>query len=175
MIIQAIIRIMKYPGTGRLAFVPKQLQTLREGNRVQPPCIKHLELSALSWQAMQAGLSEYNVDGSSRVNCSTVDSWQQSEGHQDFFGIEEVDQSATFDTPDQVYARKRTKITKEGDPLTPQEGRVLGHLCKLRQVKDFAREMYICEDTARRHIQSILKKLGVHSIKEAIEKVSACV
>lgn len=172
--IQAIIRIMKYPGTGRLEFIPKQVQTLNAAIGRHPFTIQHFEVSGRSWETISAGLREQGVDGGPRANCSTVDSWQSSDGHQDFFGMEKTDQFAKFDTPVQVYSRKRTKEPKEGDPLTPQEGRVLGHLCQLRQVKEFAGEMYISQGTARVHIQSILKKLGVHSIKEAIEKVATC-
>ena len=52
--------------------------------------------------------------------------------------------------------------------LTKRERQVLALLERGYSTKDIARELDICEVTARNHIQGVLSKLGVHSRLAAV-------
>ncbi|MGI5170917.1 helix-turn-helix domain-containing protein [Spirillospora sp. CA-253888] len=53
------------------------------------------------------------------------------------------------------------------NPLTRQELRVLGLLCKGKTNREISRILIIAEKTAKNHVHSILRKLGVRSRTEA--------
>jgi DNA-binding NarL/FixJ family response regulator len=55
--------------------------------------------------------------------------------------------------------------------LTPREREVLAQLVGGHDHNDMAAELFISPETARTHIQRVLRKLGVHSRAEAIELV----
>lgn len=54
--------------------------------------------------------------------------------------------------------------------LTPREMEVLAHLCKGKSYKMIGESLFISEETVRRHLKSIYKKLEVHSKSEAVAK-----
>ena len=54
--------------------------------------------------------------------------------------------------------------------LTTRETEVLTHLCKGKSYKMIADDLYISEETVRRHIKNIYRKLEVHSKSEAVAK-----
>jgi DNA-binding NarL/FixJ family response regulator len=54
--------------------------------------------------------------------------------------------------------------------LSPREMEVLNHLCIGRSYKLIAKTLFISEETVRRHIKSIYRKLEVHSKSEAVAK-----
>lgn len=54
--------------------------------------------------------------------------------------------------------------------LTQRESEVLSELCRGSGYKKIADELFISEETVRRHIKSIYKKLEVHSKSEAVAK-----
>lgn len=54
--------------------------------------------------------------------------------------------------------------------LTQRESEVLSELCRGFGYKMIASELFISEETVRRHIKSIYKKLEVHSKSEAVAK-----
>ncbi len=55
-------------------------------------------------------------------------------------------------------------------PLTTRETEVLTHLCKGKSYKMIADDLFISEETVRRHIKNIYRKLEVHSKSEAVAK-----
>ncbi|MBU2492515.1 MAG: response regulator transcription factor [Bacteroidetes bacterium] len=61
------------------------------------------------------------------------------------------------------------KITPS-DSLTQRETEVLTQLCKGMSYKMIADSLFISEETVRRHIKSIYRKLEVHSKSEAVAK-----
>ena len=61
------------------------------------------------------------------------------------------------------------KITPS-DVLTQRETEVLSQLCKGMSYKMIADSLFISEETVRRHIKSIYRKLEVHSKSEAVAK-----
>lgn len=61
------------------------------------------------------------------------------------------------------------KITPS-DSLTQRETEVLTQLCKGMSYKMIADALFISEETVRRHIKSIYRKLEVHSKSEAVAK-----
>ena len=61
------------------------------------------------------------------------------------------------------------KITPS-DSLTNRETEVLTQLCKGMSYKMIADSLFISEETVRRHIKSIYRKLEVHSKSEAVAK-----
>jgi DNA-binding NarL/FixJ family response regulator len=54
--------------------------------------------------------------------------------------------------------------------LTARETEVLTHLCKGKSYKMIADDLFISEETVRRHIKNIYRKLEVHSKSEAVAK-----
>lgn len=54
--------------------------------------------------------------------------------------------------------------------LTNRESEVLTQLCEGKSYKMIAETLYISEETVRRHIKNIYKKLEVHSKSEAVAK-----
>lgn len=54
--------------------------------------------------------------------------------------------------------------------LTTRETEVLSHLCEGESYKMIADSLFISEETVRRHIKSIYRKLEVHSKSEAVAK-----
>ena len=54
--------------------------------------------------------------------------------------------------------------------LTSRETEVLTHLCKGKSYKMIADDLFISEETVRRHIKNIYRKLEVHSKSEAVAK-----
>lgn len=54
--------------------------------------------------------------------------------------------------------------------LTNRETEVLTHLCKGKSYKMIADDLCISEETVRRHIKNIYRKLEVHSKSEAVAK-----
>jgi len=54
--------------------------------------------------------------------------------------------------------------------LTTRETEVLGQLCMGKSYKMIADSLFISEETVRRHLKSIYKKLEVHSKSEAVAK-----
>lgn len=60
--------------------------------------------------------------------------------------------------------------TKPSPDLTPRESEVLSLLCEGMSYKMIAEDLFISEETVRRHIKSIYKKLEVHSKSEAVAK-----
>lgn len=54
--------------------------------------------------------------------------------------------------------------------LTTRETEVLTHLCKGKSYKMIADDLFISEETVRRHIKNIYRKLEVHSKSEAVAK-----
>lgn len=54
--------------------------------------------------------------------------------------------------------------------LTTRETEVLTHLCKGKSYKMIADTLFISEETVRRHIKNIYRKLEVHSKSEAVAK-----
>jgi len=54
--------------------------------------------------------------------------------------------------------------------LTPRETEVLTHLCRGKSYRTIAESLFISEETVRRHIKSIYKKLEVGSKSEAVAK-----
>ncbi|OGU35170.1 MAG: hypothetical protein A2068_01175 [Ignavibacteria bacterium GWB2_35_6b] len=61
------------------------------------------------------------------------------------------------------------KVTPS-DSLTQRETEVLTQLCKGMSYKMIADSLFISEETVRRHIKSIYRKLEVHSKSEAVAK-----
>ena len=61
------------------------------------------------------------------------------------------------------------KITQQTS-LTNRETEVLTHLCKGKSYKMIADDLFISEETVRRHIKNIYRKLEVHSKSEAVAK-----
>lgn len=61
------------------------------------------------------------------------------------------------------------KITPS-DSLTQRETEVLTQLCKGMSYKMIADSLFISEETVRRHIKNIYRKLEVHSKSEAVAK-----
>lgn len=61
------------------------------------------------------------------------------------------------------------KITPHAD-LTPRELDVLNQLCKGKSYKMIAEALFICEETVRRHIKNMYRKLEVSSKSEAVAK-----
>lgn len=55
-------------------------------------------------------------------------------------------------------------------PLTPRETEVLHELCRGKSYKMIADALCISEETVRRHLKSIYRKLEVHSKSEAVAK-----
>jgi DNA-binding NarL/FixJ family response regulator len=53
-------------------------------------------------------------------------------------------------------------------PLTQRETEVLGELCTGKSYKMIADVLFISEETVRRHLKSIYRKLEVHSKSEAV-------
>ncbi|MBI3910857.1 MAG: helix-turn-helix transcriptional regulator [Armatimonadetes bacterium] len=62
--------------------------------------------------------------------------------------------------------------TSIAERLTQREVEVLGLLCRGASAKTIAERLYISRSTARKHIQGVLGKLGVHSCLEAVAYVS---
>lgn len=60
--------------------------------------------------------------------------------------------------------------TNHHSSLTVRETEVLTQLCKGKSYKMIAEALFISEETVRRHIKSIYKKLEVHSQVEAVAK-----
>lgn len=60
--------------------------------------------------------------------------------------------------------------TKPSPDITPRESEVLSLLCEGMSYKMIAEDLFISEETVRRHIKSIYKKLEVHSKSEAVAK-----
>lgn len=54
--------------------------------------------------------------------------------------------------------------------LTQRETEVLTHLCMGKSYKMIADDLFISEETVRRHIKNIYRKLEVHSKSEAVAK-----
>ncbi|NIV94894.1 response regulator [candidate division KSB1 bacterium] len=54
--------------------------------------------------------------------------------------------------------------------LTERETQVLGQLCKGKSYKMIGEALFISEETVRRHIKNIYRKLHVHSQTEAVAK-----
>ena len=54
--------------------------------------------------------------------------------------------------------------------LTPRETEVLAHLCKGKSYRMIAEALFISEETVKRHIKNIYKKLEVSSKSEAVAK-----
>lgn len=54
--------------------------------------------------------------------------------------------------------------------LTARETDVLNQLCKGKSYKMIGESLFISEETVRRHLKSIYKKLEVHSKSEAVAK-----
>ena len=54
--------------------------------------------------------------------------------------------------------------------LTARETEVLTHRCKGKSYKMIADDLFISEETVRRHIKNIYRKLEVHSKSEAVAK-----
>jgi PAS domain S-box-containing protein len=68
-----------------------------------------------------------------------------------------------------LYINKITTLSsKPRNKLTRREYDVLRLLAEGRSAKDIAEELYISWSTARKHIQNILTKLGLHSKLEAV-------
>ena len=61
------------------------------------------------------------------------------------------------------------KITPHTN-LTPRETEVLTHLCKGKSYRMISEALFISEETVRRHIKNIYKKLEVSSKSEAVAK-----
>ncbi len=59
---------------------------------------------------------------------------------------------------------------KTDSTLSPREMDVLNHLCVSHSYKMIAEKLFISEETVRRHIKSIYRKLEVHSKSEAVAK-----
>jgi DNA-binding NarL/FixJ family response regulator len=59
---------------------------------------------------------------------------------------------------------------KSDNGLSPREMDVLNHLCTGHSYKMIAKILFISEETVRRHIKSIYRKLQVHSNTEAVAK-----
>jgi len=57
--------------------------------------------------------------------------------------------------------------------LTPAEARVARGLAAGQTVKDIAAESGTTTNTVRTHVKSVLRKLGVSSRREAVEKLAA--
>ncbi|HTK80864.1 MAG TPA: response regulator transcription factor [Bacteroidota bacterium] len=55
-------------------------------------------------------------------------------------------------------------------PLTTREVEVLDTLCKGKSYKMIGESLFISEETVRRHLKNIYKKLEVHSKSEAVAK-----
>lgn len=60
--------------------------------------------------------------------------------------------------------------TKPYPNLTRRETEVLTQLCKGKSYRMIAETLFICEETVRRHIKNIYKKLEVSSKSEAVAK-----
>jgi DNA-binding NarL/FixJ family response regulator len=55
-------------------------------------------------------------------------------------------------------------------PLTPRETEVLSELCKGKSYRMIGDSLFISEETVRRHLKSIYRKLEVHSKTQAVAK-----
>ncbi len=55
-------------------------------------------------------------------------------------------------------------------PLTPRESEVLVELCKGKSYRMIGDSLFISEETVRRHLKSIYRKLEVHSKSQAVAK-----
>lgn len=60
------------------------------------------------------------------------------------------------------------KRARKGAGLTPREREALQILCAGKRPREIARKMVIEEDTARKHIKAICRKLGAHGATELI-------
>jgi len=60
--------------------------------------------------------------------------------------------------------------TNPHSELTHRETEVLSQLCKGKSYRMIAEALYICEETVRRHIKNIYRKLEVRSKSEAVAK-----
>ena len=60
--------------------------------------------------------------------------------------------------------------TKEHSDLTQRETEVLSQLCKGKSYRMIAETLFISEETVKRHIKNIYKKLEVKSKSEAVAK-----
>src|SRR4051794_4713644 len=55
-------------------------------------------------------------------------------------------------------------------PLTPREWEVLDLLCDSLSTEEIADRLFLSEETVRSHVKKILRKLGVRSRKDAVER-----
>jgi DNA-binding CsgD family transcriptional regulator len=75
--------------------------------------------------------------------------------------------------PDQVSPnRDETADTGARTPLSPRELEVLEHLVSGAKLKLICRDLGISYATLRNHVQHILGKLHVHSIREAVARAT---
>jgi DNA-binding NarL/FixJ family response regulator len=58
-------------------------------------------------------------------------------------------------------------------PLTPREWEVLDLLCAQMGTEAIADELVLSAETVRSHVRNILRKLGVRSRREAVERSTA--
>ena len=68
-----------------------------------------------------------------------------------------------------VVESMRSQPTK-ASPLTPRENEVLAELCKGHSYRTISDALFISEETVRRHLKNIYRKLEVHSKSEAVAK-----
>jgi DNA-binding NarL/FixJ family response regulator len=83
--------------------------------------------------------------------------------------------SALVETPGQVQPLRDALLwgnlePKEVAALSPREREVLRALVAGRRVREIARALGIAVNTGRKHVKAILRKLGVHSQAELVER-----
>jgi DNA-binding NarL/FixJ family response regulator len=116
--------------------------------------------------AMEAGVDGYAVDGVTGAGLS--------EAIRALARGESVMPRAMLGPLLRYLIEQRREAASAADQLvalTPREREVLALLVAGQDPKGIATELYISPETARTHIQRVLRKLGVHSRAEAVELV----
>lgn len=82
--------------------------------------------------------------------------------------VVEADVSATQAKRVLAMAKSLRDSANERPPLSPREKQVLGCLSRGLSYKQVAAELEISIDTVRTYVRALYRKLGAHSVTEAI-------
>jgi PAS domain S-box-containing protein len=77
--------------------------------------------------------------------------------------------AARLPSPQSALPRNNHDVPSIGVPLSSREKEVLYLLVKGKSTRDIAESLCISYATVRNHLQTILRKLGVHSQREAVK------